>query len=202
MKREIPISKILAIAALVMISGIGNIARAESQNQHSGIESSLLTPIQNLADAIQDLVKVIAGATGQNYKEQLSEDMSLEAHSSFMLPSCLSGITEDQASYTYTSETGWAANLLMSPYATASLNVSREEFFDINGDGLIDYMYFKKARTSVYEGSSRIAYYDAPQVCILLNTGSGWEIGYRCSAGFDKDAMLPIYYGDCADMTP
>lgn len=53
---------------------------------------------------------------------------------------------------------------------------------DLNGDGLIDYLYV------THQGD---------QFCLYLNTGTGWTPTFRCYI----ERTNPIrFYGDCADV--
>jgi len=69
----------------------------------------------------------------------------------------------------------------------------REWMMDLNGDGLLDYIY-------VYHASANSR--RNMRECVYLNTGKGWEPVYRCHGTV---AHHPIegryvgdYYGDCA----
>jgi hypothetical protein len=57
-----------------------------------------------------------------------------------------------------------------------------EQFIDLNGDGLVDYIYSYRSQNQV----------PASRDCVNLNTGTGWENVYRCA----KSGAT--YYGDCA----
>lgn len=63
-------------------------------------------------------------------------------------------------------------------------NNAGAHYYDINGDGLLDYFFLS------YAGSQR-------QSCVHLNTGRGWDMVYGCYAY--KNNLDPwIFYGDCA----
>lgn len=60
-----------------------------------------------------------------------------------------------------------------------------QHFIDVNGDGLVDYLYSFHG-SAIGEGGIGI------KDCVALNTGTGWNIAYKCvQEGND-------YYGDCA----
>lgn len=197
MKREIPISKILAIALFLVTISIMPVNNAKAKNKDL-TSNSLLAPIQNLADAISDLVKVIARATEQNLEEPAK--MTLETTvPDYRVPSCLANHETWNSSYTFNSNAIW--NPLTQPRGTSGVS-SIDQYFDINGDGLIDHIYQVAMDSAFYGTNGLAAYYTGIDSCVMLNTGSGWEIAYRCKSIMDMDTYSPIYYGDCADMTP
>lgn len=71
-------------------------------------------------------------------------------------------------------------------------NVDRvnNQFVDINGDGLQDYVY--SYREVNYQ--SRINFMED---CVMLNTGSGWDVAYQCRIAPDNNGNVH-YWGDCA----
>ena len=71
------------------------------------------------------------------------------------------------------------------PWSTEKMyNVNNPSLFtDLNGDGLVDYLY-------IYNFDS----------CVLFNNGSGWDIVYKCLT-IQKPDYSWTYYGDCADMS-
>lgn len=64
-----------------------------------------------------------------------------------------------------------------------------EQFLDINGDGLVDYLYSFHGRE--YDNKT----YWAIRDCVMLNTGTGWEVVHKCVGNYDSGYT---YYGDCA----
>ncbi len=55
-------------------------------------------------------------------------------------------------------------------------------FFDLNGDGLVDYVIKDQLSD------------DVTGMCVYLNNGSGFDPAYRCA----YDGGAGLYYGDCA----
>jgi len=64
----------------------------------------------------------------------------------------------------------------------------REFFLNMNNDNLLDYIYANKTQ---WDRTQQI------EECVALNTGSGWNISYRCVVRRDA-GNDPTYYGDCA----
>ncbi|MBT4936674.1 hypothetical protein HON22_02040 [Candidatus Peregrinibacteria bacterium] len=59
-------------------------------------------------------------------------------------------------------------------------------FIDINGDSLVDFMYKRQVTTS--QGLT------AKQDCVMLNTGSGWNIAFSCE---NSSSNVNAYRGTC-----
>ena len=65
---------------------------------------------------------------------------------------------------------------------------------DINGDGLLDFIYSNHYNESNNSQEAQI------RDCVMLNNGRGFEIVYRCVATKNSTAGM-TFYGDCADMS-
>ena len=58
-------------------------------------------------------------------------------------PSCLDNYTTWHKSYTYKPNANWNTTMFLSDqYITGTMNGS---FLDVNGDGLVDYLYHESA---------------------------------------------------------
>ena len=81
----------------------------------------------------------------------------------------------------------------------------QKQFLDINGDGLLDYIYMYKYFSynagDMLDGDSNVYNINNEESCILLNNGHGWDIVYKCKVRqFDDNGIKHVkYYGDCAD---
>lgn len=62
---------------------------------------------------------------------------------------------------------------------------SPQSFVDLNGDGLVDFIY------SHHWSSGRYS-------CVALNNGSGWDIVHNCRMTYSSGIWT--FYGDCADV--
>lgn len=72
-----------------------------------------------------------------------------------------------------------------------------EQFVDLNGDGLSDYIYKYSYYINAYGNK-----YTNDQTCVYLNNGSGFDVAYRCVADvYYAPTESESYYGDCADMS-
>lgn len=107
-------------------------------------------------------------------------------------------------SNTYDSSSDW--NMLFmarKPHYGGSADqrslFEKEQFIDLNGDGLVDYLYSDRH----YYGASTFTSQDL--VCVYLNNGSGFDEVFKCvieaadvNDGKGGTVYKHIYYGDCA----
>ena len=63
-------------------------------------------------------------------------------------------------------------------------------FLDINGDGLLDFIYDYR------EGPNRR--YINKESCVMLSNGQGWDVAYHCRANYSNVDASWTYFGDCA----
>ena len=84
--------------------------------------------------------------------------------------------------------------------------VPAEKFIDLNGDGLLDYIYYD--HQVIHYGypinSDGYSNYMKIRDCVLLNNGQGFNIAYRCITDAEWESSGSrtadvYYYGDCAD---
>ena len=76
-------------------------------------------------------------------------------------------------------------NAPWSPYAVnLQVNSWRVYSGDINGDGLVDFMYSFPGNPS---GTA----------CTWMNNGAGWDLVYKCQTNYYAQEWT--FYGDCAD---
>ncbi|MBI5414700.1 hypothetical protein HZA38_04260 [Candidatus Peregrinibacteria bacterium] len=104
-----------------------------------------------------------------------------------------------------TLNSGWpsSANLKTdAPWSTlafpilttdSSYQPPAEQFLDVNGDGLADYMHRKH---TINQTQYHV------EDCVYINTGSGWDVAFRCQGSYDFSTPDNTrWYGDCADMS-
>lgn len=75
---------------------------------------------------------------------------------------------------------------------TTRTTVPIDQFIDLNGDGLMDYLFS-------YQSSSSSS--DSGYSCVALNNGAGFTVVHRCrySITYSSSAIASQdYYGDCA----
>ena len=76
---------------------------------------------------------------------------------------------------------------------------------DINGDGLVDFLYHKHSRQREYFTSGNSSYVNNCNVYdfrVYLNNGTGFDQDYYCLYREDcRNASTYRYKGDCADPT-
>ncbi len=82
----------------------------------------------------------------------------------------------------------------------------KENFLDLNGDGLVDYFYRYRYESSyIYlDGDVSVAGGITENTCVLLNNGHGWDVAYKCVVGQESidnksNNYRLVYFGDCAD---
>jgi hypothetical protein len=100
---------------------------------------------------------------------------------------CSWGITEPlPTSDTYSTDgIPWVIDFY-NPSTTATYTSEANNFLDINGDGLTDYIYAYD-----YHSTNKTT-----ERCVYLNNGGGWDLVYYCK--YDSYPQ-PLYKGDCAD---
>jgi hypothetical protein len=100
-------------------------------------------------------------------------------------PTCL----DNWESWESSSNPNYNAAWSLHDFPTYGLypNGTFSQLTDINGDGLTDFIYAKR-----YNDYGR----DDFQSCTLLNTGSGWDVAFRCF--MRKEGLENKFYGDCA----
>lgn len=131
-------------------------------------------------------------------KKQPEEQKNLMV-SSLPMPTegCIDNYKSWKTSGVYEGGSEWNMMFMArKPYISNSpTNAEREQFTDLNGDGLADYLYSYRQYSN---GGGGI--YATDRVCFYLNNGAGFDRKFRCAIdyeyGFGKNQKT--YYGDCA----
>ncbi len=151
-----------------------------------------------LIQKIDDLVTALQGGSNQIP----DENVQLQSGFGFIEPNCLQDITTLPKSR-YKKDSDWDISKLPVP-TNSSSSEKQHNFLDLNGDGLLDVLYYK-AKTGgtpnyikSQDDSSTGNYYWAYDTCVMLNNGAGWDVVYRCSV-YDSSYKV-WFYGDCADI--
>ncbi|NJP03927.1 hypothetical protein HC823_01500 [Candidatus Gracilibacteria bacterium] len=110
-------------------------------------------------------------------------------------PSCLDGYESWPKSNKYKKDSIWNTQVFLS--GNTSLAREKDQMLDINGDGLVDYLYVSNRSYS----SGNISM-NTVNSCVALNNGSGWALTYKCMAypEYINGVYIALYYGDCADV--
>lgn len=109
-------------------------------------------------------------------------------------PDCTDNYDTWNNSTTYNENYPWSLDFISSGNFPA--NPKRiEQFIDLNGDGLLDYMMFEGMKYNSFENPQ---HYNALTSCVYLNNGSGWEKASQCHIRYDNAIQQILYYGDCA----
>lgn len=110
-------------------------------------------------------------------------------------PSCLDNYEDWPQSDTKNEDAAWSlGDIPLFPAGISDTWVfddAMRQFIDLNGDGLLDFLYYLKYRESTHSLNNSYE-------CVLLNNGQGWDIAYRCVGVWSSGNGFK-YYGDCAD---
>lgn len=144
-------------------------------------------------------------------------------------PTCLDNYESWPSSSREKQNAKWSTDFLV-PITIGQGAQDIQQFMDINGDGLLDYLYVNNQyQIFGYEyhyGSYGSSYshilidgvetqdkkWRIKNSCVYLNNGAGWDVAYRCvvstkhlrteTVGRDQHHYRePVFYGDCADVS-
>ncbi len=166
-----------------------------------------LSGIEKLAEAINRAVDAFAPQVENNFSEGMTLEGGMATES---VPKCSDeAIKELPWSSKRKENPQWDLNIMRA----GSQNGSTDTWLDVNGDGMIDYMYHyaravgSSSFTLIGDGGEYDSMYTGTS-CVALNNGSGWDYVYRCLAMYDYDddpstnyTFVIKYYGDCADLS-
>lgn len=193
MKKNFKSFSAISFTALGLLVGISLTGYTMAQEG----DSVLVQKIDTLVEALTLVVTNQKIANG----EDLNKISVLHYSSDVINPDCLDGFLSWPKSQVRKNNADWDTLLIPKPdYAHYTLEP--RQFLDLNGDGLIDYLYQKKTLRS-YDNGSEIEAVNRTQACVLLNNGSGWNIAFQCvsQAETQPDGSRPhTYYGDCAQL--
>lgn len=112
-------------------------------------------------------------------------------------PRCTDNYTTWNNSLTYNPNAQWSTNFMIINYINGTTTQIANIFNqDINGDGLVDYLY---SGTSSQSTCGTQKYYRTDS-CVYLNNGKGWTPAYRCVVSCNQlsGSYEVRFYGDCA----
>lgn len=156
---------------------IGNETKAKEVKTEIGSQSTsdqmaeLIESQNKLTNALEKLL------VQQEPEVQSGVQMSALTTGTAPRPNCTSDANTWNSSNTY-QQSDWDMLFVANSNST-------DHFDDVNGDGLLDYFFANRSST----GGS---------VCVYLNTGSGWERVYKCTASYNSSNSTWTYKGDCA----
>ena len=109
-------------------------------------------------------------------------------------PTCLDDYENWNYSTTYNANADWDLTFLPAESSGVADTLGRREhFFDLNGDGMVDYLY---AKSYVSQDKRR------NESCVYLNNGQGWDPVHRCVSVVyipnNTSVSTEEYWGDCA----
>ena len=178
--------KTISITAfvLVLLVGLGSMSETSAKNEKgSKFERQLLKKLDHLLELLSP----------HDPEESSGENPSLqEANYNSERRSCVDNYTVWPTSNTKKANVDW--NLEFIPFENYydQGGKRREQFLDLNGDGVLDYLYAHKYNNSAYS---------IAEECVYLGTGSGWNKAYECRSQERRYSSEPVtYYGDCAQL--
>ncbi len=113
-------------------------------------------------------------------------------------PSCLDNWENWNHSLVRNENAAWSFKDFPTATSSSLAEASKiQQFVDVNGDGLVDYVYAKRYPRMYYASNlAKSVAFTYANECVVLNNGNGWETAYRC---YTKDTPNGVeYYGDCA----
>lgn len=188
---------LVAVLAIFGVISISFVANAKKQNNNS---LDFGTQIERLAEQVERLVDLIGGEKeNTNVETEGASGTTLQTiyGSGMNNPSCLDNYESWPTSTTRRTDADWnVANLPQVSYGNYS--EYKQQFLDINGDGLTDYLHMEK-KSQAYSGGGK---YNTEKSCLLLNNGAGWDVAYQCVVllKYENSTYTPYYYGDCAQL--
>lgn len=116
-------------------------------------------------------------------------------------PTCIDNYQSWSHSNTYLVDADWNLDFIPRIQYSSTANdatYTNEQFVDLNGDGLSDYIYkYRKYWPNAYAND-----FTEDATCVYLNNGAGFDKAYRCYAYVVSEGTpSQDYYGDCADMS-
>ncbi|MCF7830824.1 hypothetical protein K9M41_02420 [Candidatus Gracilibacteria bacterium] len=106
-------------------------------------------------------------------------------------PDCVDNYESWPNSHEFNAEHIWSLDMIPSSNGT---DHTVKQLIDLNGDGIPDFFYSYKKK-GLFQDDQNFNYGNS---CILIGTGKGWNLEYRCVMEYDRDEEQATYYGDCA----
>ena len=194
---------ITTIALLLTLGGFAFLTHADtSAKELPRLEQS---GIEKLAEAINRAVDAFAPKEA----EPVSPQFNLETYHSHDPFECFDDIASYPWSTNYKEDVQWQIDFIprgITRYEDGSTSTYAEknqpysQFLDINGDGLLDYLYVDSYE---YYGPGIQVNYPKKYLrsCVMINTGTNWERAYVCKATINYTGN-DHFQGDCAEVTP
>ena len=184
---------------LMLFIGFGSMGETSAKNEKgSKFERQLLKKLDRL-------LELLSPSEEESTSGQEAGGSQLNAFNTFYNPDCLKDYKSLPYSGVYREDAPWDMMFTMGPGGNLPIT---ESYMDLNGDGLLDYLYIHHGADFVAGPYSNGAYDYAryKDMCVYLNNGSGWDSTYRCKVTRgDKipgytNVYYPRFYGDCAQL--
>jgi len=191
MKNKLRPALILLLTITIFALGAGLVSSVSAQE--SSTENVL---IQKLDALVEQLSKLVTNK--QESSKALAEGgiEQMQFASGVVNPSCLDNYETWPTSTTLKQDADWS----VAKFATLNnTGLPLIRFTDVNGDGLVDYLYHNARVYSHWSLPNPVNLLDG---CLLLNNGSGWDNTYRCHTVIEtvNDVGHAKFYGDCAQL--
>jgi hypothetical protein len=184
----------------LIIFGIVLIVSRTSFAQEA-VSTGLETQISQLVDTLEKLLVAEKGDTAVTAQTEGVTVMANSTSSETIKSSCMDDYATWQHSNTFRDNAPWNLDFIARRERKNNMiDNTTEQFVDLNGDGLSDYLYDYRY---LYSGSGTKMTHD--ETCVYLSNGNGYDLAYKCSADIVyMENYLPYdrkdFYGDCAQM--
>jgi hypothetical protein len=187
MKNINKFSATIAVAMVSLIAGAG--ISSSTWAQESTGESVLIEKL----DALVGQLSKLAAKSEVEDDRPVADELQI-MNSGVSNPMCLDNYDSWPISNTFNPNAAWSIHGFWS-WGNSNYAPHFENMTDLNGDGLVDYIY-RHSYAYTY-GGARV---NAGESCVLLNNGNGWDVAFKCYAGWDSANSLPLFKGDCAQL--
>ncbi|MBN2086859.1 hypothetical protein JW758_00785 [Candidatus Peregrinibacteria bacterium] len=159
------------------------------------VSSSLENQISKLVDTLDQIF-----IEEQEGAESISMAIASDVPSGSIKPSCMDNYESWTHSNTFEEDAPWNLDFIARGEIIGSMdNNVTEQFLDLNGDGLMDYIYDLRW----YYKYSTQTEYTKDRTCVYLNNGNGFDVAYKCYADIyyvenGQPSNNKDFYGDCA----
>jgi hypothetical protein len=132
-----------------------------------------------------ELIKTVINKEPVDIAQAATRTATLSGGDYDPFENCFGGYTSWPSSSSYDDQAG----LFPLPFVMSL----HQGFTDINGDGIMDFVYANRS------GGSTATHYS----CVLLGNGNGMDVAYRCNAVYTSTGGSGYwtFYGDCADLS-
>jgi hypothetical protein len=184
------------VLTAVIVFGIALIVSRTSFAQEA-VSTGLETQISRLVDTLDKLLVAEKEDTAVTTQTEEVAVMAAAMPSGTVKPSCMDNWQTWNHSNTFHEGAPWNLDFIARksyPSADDAPINTTEQFIDLNGDGLSDYIYDYRYYYVGYGNK-----YTKDQTCVYLSNGNGFDLAYHCYADiYYLPTASQDFYGDCA----